>query len=441
MVKQFLYLSEDEENCQTVDSSQKNLRPCQLTPSPGSNSSDAILLPETPDNGLRLITSTYSGSDCDPSSPLSIGVRLSELEATFSSDIPSKLEASSLSAMKDVLTQSMVDNILDSSLTDGKDALDNEESTPTVLICRAPLSPPPESGNIVDPNVLVQDSQKRIAIDLDTTESSVVIGEFVGEDRTEGKDAVSIPDTPPQDTTLIKTGFTGFRTAAGKKVDVSKQALAAVRLKFSEFDKQNDCFNQLTVTSDPLRNEVQKKLFPGLQTASGKKVEVSEQSLQAVRETLHIEAQEVKQWPLRLQTASSKEVKISEQSFQAANTALQSTLTPSLPSTSVHRGVSSQDSHTFAELFQATTRDNDHSNKTAGSLTTSVLSTFQPLLRNVKSIGQPSTETTQTTVKYKPIFTTGVAKKPTVFGQPQRRLGLSKRVGVISTPESEVDVY
>ena len=56
-----------------------------------------------------------------------------------------------------------------------------------------------------------------------------------------------------------------FMTAGGRKVEISEEALAAVRHKFSEQDTGIGS-------------------LPGLQTASGKQVSISKDSLSAVKQ-------------------------------------------------------------------------------------------------------------------------------------------------------------
>ena len=154
-----------------------------LTPTKDCKDSDSdvsvqsSLQPETPDVGMRLLDSSFVPGQRSPTPPegptesqegtpleqptlsqdnttnhqeercapthcnmvpssnhedtveINIGVHLSDLEATFSSEPPSRLETSNLSAMKDILTKSMVDNMDTSSLACYKELL--EHSNPT----------------------------------------------------------------------------------------------------------------------------------------------------------------------------------------------------------------------------------------------------------------------------------------------------------------------
>ncbi len=553
MVKQFLDFSVDEDSFVNEDP------PKQDNTSPKRDSSVEPLLPETPDSGKRLMDISQSKSESqekepvfDPQSPnanFSIGIRLSDLEATFSSDHPSKLDLSSLSTVRDAFTKSMIENMDTSVLsqTDNKGesslkieevkALSKESSATTTeqaeLKSNSPASPypplpeGPNNAEDMDTTLYVQESQQP-AVPVEMSESGNDRGPLIDESAHEGADnqtlcanitnqrldfdvedltnrseakvqtpspkvmsqtEESVPDTPPGESISRMTGFAGFMTAGGRKVDVSQQALAAVRLKFSDFGKE---IAEQTPISDKIplnepKNDFKGRNFPGLQTASGKKVEVSEQSLQAAKRTLGGETNSQVQWPVGLQTASGKQIEVSENSLQAARNTLQSSFgglqtasgkkvtlseesiraakatldcvtsqqctvrsSTSFPGLQTASGQTVDISTEHLQAAKATLdRDHPPSNKLSTqplkniTLKTSLVdvpstSTFQPPLKNVRTVGQSSADTTPTT-KYKPIFKSGgqsAAKKPAMFGQPQRRLGSSKR-GIVSTPEGQ----
>ena len=91
---------------------------------------------------------------------------------------------------------------------------------------------------------------------------------------------------------------TSFQTASGKKVDISESALQASRKLLS------DC------------SEAPQK-HASFQTASGKKVDISESALQASRKLLS-DCSEAPQKHASFQTASGKKVDISESALQAS---------------------------------------------------------------------------------------------------------------------------
>ena len=101
--------------------------------------------------------------------------------------------------------------------------------------------------------------------------------------------------------------FPGLQTASGKKVDVSAESLSAVK-------------QRLGISSSKGGG------FPGLQTASGKKVNISAESLSAVKQRLGTSSSKGGGFP-GLQTASGKKVEVSKESLRAAKQALQGQVT------------------------------------------------------------------------------------------------------------------
>ena len=130
-------------------------------------------------------------------------------------------------------------------------------------------------------------------------------------------------------------GFLGFQTASGNQVTISEHSLKVVK----QLLHQNS--PATTMTSPQPQAVVQKAdgaasimdegtRFPGLQTASGSRVEISEASLLAARRTLHSDTL-CTQGPTQrgpcgrfpgLQTASGSTVEISEASLKAARRTL-----------------------------------------------------------------------------------------------------------------------
>lgn len=573
VVKQFLDFSVDED----IPGSEVNNDPSQVEPaSPESSSSLKPLIPETPDPGARVMDastvipeSQYTPGKNDqqahhvlsPNVTSSIGVQLTDFEATFSSDHPSKLELSSVSEAKNAITKSMIES-MDSSLTAASQThhIDSRESSKRGN-ASAPLTEDFDQGK---PDSPVSLNSFENPEDMNTTlcmqepaasvETSITVDEAndnrdhpVGETESNisnnqdnnfivnspkakiqtpdqeykvQENKLSIPNTPPANTSL-KESFAGFMTAGGKKVEVSQEALAAVRLKFSNQDEEAE--------------HTPRDGFPGLQTASGKKVEVSKKALTAARATLEengskqtqhvlspqaaraktveiskqlLEAPRHSSFP-GLQTASGKTVPISKRSLEAAKAVLDTTQSfPGLQTASgqevsvsaakavldsphtqplsnsqttsvkeitvsAHsvQGIKATPRSSGSKLFsglqmasgqkvsisakhleaaKASLDDDLPSNRSSQEVKsktamlesledTSETHSFQPLLKNVRTVGQSSAlpETTPTT-KYKPIFKSGRQQagggRTALFGQPQRRLGTSKR-GVITTPE------
>ena len=115
---------------------------------------------------------------------------------------------------------------------------------------------------------------------------------------------------------VLSNSFPGLQTASGKKVTVSEDSIRAAKLALGNDD----------IT--PPHHVQQRSSFPGLQTASGKKVTVSEDSIRAAKVALgndditpphHV--QQRSSFP-GLQTASGKKVTVSEDSIRAAKVAL-----------------------------------------------------------------------------------------------------------------------
>ena len=137
-------------------------------------------------------------------------------------------------------------------------------------------------------------------------------------------------------------GFLGFLTASGNKVEVSEHSLKVVKQLLHQSSPATTMTSpQASSVSQP--QAVMRKAdcaapkeegtrFPGLQTASGSRVEISEGSLLAARRTLHSDTS-CTQGPTQrgpcggfpgLQTASGSTVEISEASLKAARRTLHS---------------------------------------------------------------------------------------------------------------------
>ena len=133
--------------------------------------------------------------------------------------------------------------------------------------------------------------------------------------------SLSLPPSIPS------TSFPGLQTASGKQVEISEAALQAVR----QSDSSILSTDAVPSVSELSRSGTGTACFPGLQTASGKQVEISEAALQAVRQSdssmLSTDAVPSVSELSRsgtgtacfpgLQTASGKQVEISEAALQA----------------------------------------------------------------------------------------------------------------------------
>ena len=125
----------------------------------------------------------------------------------------------------------------------------------------------------------------------------------------------------------VGTRLPGLQTASGNRVEISERSLQAARRTLQGVDPSGGTQSAL-IEVTPCQG------FPGLQTASGNRVEISEHSLQAARRTLQgvdpsggtqsplIEVTPCQGFP-GLQTASGNRVEISERSLQAARRTLQ----------------------------------------------------------------------------------------------------------------------
>ncbi len=99
--------------------------------------------------------------------------------------------------------------------------------------------------------------------------------------------------------------FPGLQTGSGKRVEVSSESIRAARAALGD--------------AEP--SPVDRGPFPSLQTASGKRVEVSSESIRAARAALGDSEPILQPFP-GLQTASGKKVEISSESVRAAKAAL-----------------------------------------------------------------------------------------------------------------------
>ena len=138
------------------------------------------------------------------------------------------------------------------------------------------------------------------------------------------RDQEQPPAAGPERTHGSHTGsFPGLQTASGKEVHISQQALAAVRQTQGSHagsfpGLQTASGKEVHISQQALAAVRQTQgshtgSFPGLQTASGKKVHISQQALAAVRQT---QGSHTGSFP-GLQTASGKEVHISQQALAA----------------------------------------------------------------------------------------------------------------------------
>ena len=264
-----------------------------------------------------------------------------------------------------------------------------------------------------------------------------------------------VPYEPPQPHPI------GLMTAGGRKVQISEEALAAVRSSSRascmniglqtasgnevEISKESMRAAKLLLNSDPSTSSSSCTSstgsgFPGLSTASGTKVAISQKALEAARATLddrtpspHTPSQN-RSFP-GLTTASGSKVTISEDSLQAARAVLGSTSTannycdgvPPVPIKSVPR------KDDFTEMC----------------------SKSQPFVSPVTT--QPSSLPGAPTRKYKPIFRSGGARNErghTSFSsrmsdatttpltssdtRGQQQWLTQSRTGVISTPEGKL---
>ena len=75
-------------------------------------------------------------------------------------------------------------------------------------------------------------------------------------------------------------GFSGFHTASGKKVDISEEALKRARTTMDQIDQDLQCVTRRGNQKDAGAS------FTGFQTASGKKVDISEEALKKARTTM-----------------------------------------------------------------------------------------------------------------------------------------------------------
>lgn len=265
------------------------------------------------------------------------------------------------------------------------------------------------------------------------------------------------PYKPPQPHPISLT------TAGGRKVQISEEALAAVRSSSGaaslntslqtasgnkvEISEESMKAAKLLLSSDPSTNKSTGSsstgsVFPGLSTASGTKVTISQKALEAARATLNDKApppctpSQNRSFP-GLTTASGSKVTISEDSLRAAKAVLGSTSTSNeycedVSSVSIESGPGMEDdAHTFSKS--------------------------QPFALPVTT--QPSSLPGAPTRKYKPIFRSGGARSErghTSFSSrmsdatttdlltsaatrvQQQLPPAQSRAGMISTPEGKL---
>ena len=397
VVKQFLDFSEDEDTFTGTEIDTNLPQEDELSSPTSNNNSLESLLPETPDAGDRSTFLNISDSDTlskeeeaikhpsvagsvSPSANMTVGIHLSDLEATFSSEHLSRLDTSNLSAVRETFSKSMIES-MDTSLMAASESKASQEEE------KRSASPESPEGSLVKSCELKDDSNSPLADkdgyyheDVDTTLLSDVFGKkrqtcahsvnskdipivetcgFKDETKVEHlnveesfrydqipespgakaqdipESETSIPDTPPltPGAVLSNERFPGLMTAGGRKVEVSKEALAVVRNKFSEQDAK----------------PVQSGSFPGLQTASGKQVSISEESLSTVKQKFGSSFNFT-----GLQTASGKRVEVSEQALRAARAMLDDTTTKaSSQALGLHPASNKVDSSTFPGLRTA----------------------------------------------------------------------------------------
>ena len=248
----------------------------------------------------------------------------------------------------------------------------------------------------------------------------------------------------------------GLMTAGGRKVEISDEALAAVRSSSGvasmntslqtasgnkvEISEKSMRAAKLVLNSDPSASgsacsSSTGSGFPGLCTASGTKVTVSQKSLEAARATLDDKTPPLhtpnhnKSFP-GLMTASGSNVSISEESLQAARAVLGS---------------------------NSTATANDHHDSPSGQ-SVPRMDNITPMFSKSQSFAPPVTTQSSSipgapTRKYKPIFRSGGVRSggghtsvsSRVYTTPstladtgvQQQLETQSRPGVISTPEGK----
>ena len=111
-----------------------------------------------------------------------------------------------------------------------------------------------------------------------------------GPQETLAEDRGSTHDTPPSSS----TGFLGLQTAGGKKVEISEEALSQARAVLGKVEQQKVSPSSEIAKHEeiePVTEEVEEchssRGFLGFQTASGTRVEVSDHSLRVVKRLLH----------------------------------------------------------------------------------------------------------------------------------------------------------
>ena len=111
-----------------------------------------------------------------------------------------------------------------------------------------------------------------------------------GPQETLPEDRGSPDDTPPSSS----TGFLGLQTAGGKKVEISEEALSQARAVLGKVEQQKVSPSSEIAKHEeiePVTEEVEEchssRGFLGFQTASGTRVEVSDHSLRVVKQLLH----------------------------------------------------------------------------------------------------------------------------------------------------------
>lgn len=239
--------------------------------------------------------------------------------------------------------------------------------------------------------------------------------------------------------------FPGLQTASGKKVKISEESLHAVRCNFD-------------ASSSSLSETSSRDIFPSLQTASGIEVSISEHSLQAARSTLCTH----NNIPPGLQTASGKNITISDKALQAVRTTLDGGkhFSVGVPSCNPVCSTSQLHSREDTQTAGVQTTGGKIVNVSEEALATVGSSlgeernnfSFQPPVVATRSFGQSSrnSETTPTSDdgKYRPVFKpgAGTARKGQQDRDGQKHTGQSEgptcnlgttHRGFVSTPEGE----
>lgn len=205
----------------------------------------------------------------------------------------------------------------------------------------------------------------------------------------------------------------GLQTASGNKVDISEESMRAAKLLLNSSD---------AVASNPSTGGCSSESgFPGLFTASGAKVTISEESIEAARAALGDNAptQITPAQPTSggerfpgLMTAGGSKVTISEESLLAARSVLGSSTNTAASSSSTSDVIGSNAPSNSSERcsLEAPGHRQPHKNSLMPRPCTSISTTVLPVTT------QPSSLPGAPTRKYRPIFRSGGGK--TARSQP-----------------------